>query len=53
MRALMTGRTSFVIAHRPSTLATCDAQLVIERGRLATSPPASVPDAPLRVLSDA
>jgi ATP-binding cassette, subfamily B, bacterial len=36
MRTLMTGRTAFVIAHRPTTLAACDVQLQIERGRLVT-----------------
>src|SRR4051794_39196487 len=35
MRRLMHGRTTFVIAHRPSTLASCDLQLQIEDGRIA------------------
>jgi ATP-binding cassette subfamily B protein len=34
MERLMQGRTAFMIAHRLSTLAHCDAQLEIERGRL-------------------
>jgi len=31
---LMRGRTTFIIAHRTSTLASCDRVLVLERGRL-------------------
>jgi ATP-binding cassette subfamily B protein len=34
MRRLMRGRTTFVIAHRLSTLEDCDRLLVIEHGRL-------------------
>src|SRR5207249_504699 len=34
MERLMSGRTSFMIAHRVSTLSSCDALLVIEHGRL-------------------
>ena len=35
MERLMHGRTTFMIAHRPSTLTTCDVLLAIENGRLA------------------
>jgi ATP-binding cassette, subfamily B, bacterial len=35
MERLMRDRTTFVIAHRPSTLSHCDTLLVIEEGRLA------------------
>lgn len=31
---LMEGRTTFIIAHRPSTLESCDKVLVLERGRV-------------------
>jgi ATP-binding cassette subfamily B protein len=34
MERLMRGRTTFMIAHRQSTLANCDAQLEIEYGRV-------------------
>jgi ATP-binding cassette subfamily B protein len=34
---LMRGRTTFLIAHRLSTLAACDIRFVIERGRLVES----------------
>jgi len=34
METLMRGRTTFIIAHRLSTLKNCDVQLVIEQGRL-------------------
>src|SRR5207253_2908882 len=34
MERLMQGRTTFMIAHRPSTLTTCDVLLAIENGRL-------------------
>jgi ABC-type multidrug transport system fused ATPase/permease subunit len=34
LERLMQGRTTFMIAHRLSTLATCDARLEIEHGRL-------------------
>jgi ATP-binding cassette subfamily B protein len=37
---LMIGRTTFVIAHRLSTLDGCDVRLHIEGGRLVTLPPA-------------
>jgi ATP-binding cassette subfamily B protein len=36
MQRLMRGRTTFVIAHRPSTLAACHLQLQIEGGRIAS-----------------
>ena len=35
---LMYGRTSFMIAHRTSTLANCDVLLRIENGRVVTVP---------------
>src|SRR6185312_10833864 len=35
MRRLMQGRTTFLIAHRLTTLDTCDAVLILEHGRLA------------------
>ena len=34
MQRLMNGRTTFLITHRPDTLAHCDARLVIEQGRV-------------------
>jgi ATP-binding cassette subfamily B protein len=34
MARLMSGRTAFMIAHRPSTLAICDARLEIDHGRV-------------------
>jgi ATP-binding cassette, subfamily B, bacterial len=40
LQRLMHGRTTFMIAHRLSTLDTCDLRLYIERGRLAESPAA-------------
>ncbi len=39
MERLMRGRTTFMIAHRLSTLEYCDTRLVIERGRLAGGSP--------------
>lgn len=38
MDRLMTGRTSFMIAHRLGTLDLCDTQLVIEQGRITATP---------------
>jgi ABC-type multidrug transport system fused ATPase/permease subunit/GT2 family glycosyltransferase len=38
MERLMNGRTSFMIAHRTSTLANCDVLFRIEHGRLITIP---------------
>ena len=34
MQRLMEGRTTFIIAHRPNTLASCDRVLVLEQGRV-------------------
>ena len=39
MDRLMEGRTSFLITHRQSALATCDVQLHLERGRLLEATP--------------
>jgi ATP-binding cassette, subfamily B, bacterial len=39
MDRLMAGRTTFMIAHRLQTLASCDVRLEIEDGRLATGAP--------------
>ncbi|MGH9856807.1 MAG: ABC transporter ATP-binding protein, partial [Acidobacteriota bacterium] len=36
MERLMHGRTTFIIAHRLSTLDNCDLVLVLEEGRLLT-----------------
>jgi ATP-binding cassette subfamily B protein len=42
MRRLMRGRTTFMIAHRASTLRACDARLRLEHGRvLGMTPPAA------------
>jgi ATP-binding cassette, subfamily B, bacterial len=44
MKRLMQGRTTFMIAHRLSTLDVCDVRLQLERGRLvscATATPAT------------
>jgi ATP-binding cassette subfamily B protein len=40
MERLMAGRTTFMIAHRVSTLAYCDLRVSIEGGRLRTDPDA-------------
>jgi ATP-binding cassette subfamily B protein len=43
---LIAGRTSFIIAHRPSTIAHCDVIIQLERGRLVgigPTPPAGLP----------
>jgi ATP-binding cassette, subfamily B, bacterial len=40
IRRLMHGRTTFLIAHRPSTLKDCDVLLKIEHGRLVEVTPA-------------
>ncbi len=37
MERLMRGRTTFIIAHRASTLERCDDLLILENGRLVTS----------------
>ncbi len=42
MDRLMQGRTAFLITHRQSALAACDARLRLERGRLAEAAPALV-----------
>jgi ATP-binding cassette subfamily B protein len=42
MNRLMAGRTSFMIAHRLSTLDACDMRLEIEHGRLLGAVPAQV-----------
>jgi ABC-type multidrug transport system fused ATPase/permease subunit len=34
MERLMVGRTSFIIAHRPSLLRNCDVLLVVQNGNL-------------------
>jgi ATP-binding cassette subfamily B protein len=39
MDRLMEGRTAFLITHRSSALATCDARLQLERGRLVETAP--------------
>ena len=36
LKRLMQGRTTFIIAHRPSTLENCDKVLVIEKGKVVT-----------------
>jgi energy-coupling factor transporter ATP-binding protein EcfA2 len=38
MKRLMRGRTTFLIAHRASTLKNCDARLEVEHGRVAVTP---------------
>jgi ATP-binding cassette subfamily B protein len=38
MERLMKGRTTFIIAHRLSTLENCDLRLELENGRLVTQP---------------
>jgi ATP-binding cassette subfamily B protein len=37
MERLMSGRTTFMIAHRLSTLENCDVRLELDQGRLAAS----------------
>jgi ATP-binding cassette subfamily B protein len=37
MQRLMKGRTTFLVTHRPATLVHCDAQLVVENGRLVAA----------------
>jgi ATP-binding cassette subfamily B protein len=39
MRRLMRGRTTFMIAHRASTLTSCDARLKLEHGRVLAMTP--------------
>ena len=44
MERLMAGRTSFMIAHRASTLAICDLRLELAAGRLVEAGPAAARD---------
>jgi ATP-binding cassette subfamily B protein len=46
LERLIAGRTSFIIAHRPSTIRHCDQILRIESGRLVDVGPAALADAP-------
>jgi ATP-binding cassette, subfamily B, bacterial len=48
MERLMAGRTSFMIAHRASTLEICDLRLALAAGRLVEAGPAAAPE-PTRV----
>ena len=41
MERLMSGRTTFMIAHRLSTLSGCDVRLELDFGRLSGSPVSS------------
>jgi ATP-binding cassette subfamily B protein len=43
---LIVGRTSFIIAHRPSTIRHCDVVIHIDRGRIVSIGPASVDELP-------
>src|SRR5260370_41443503 len=43
MERLMQGRTSFMIAHRLTTLADCDVRLEVSAGRVARVTPAARP----------
>ena len=43
MERLMQGRTTFMIAHRLSTLKNCDIQLQIEKGHLTRIGPGEAP----------
>jgi ATP-binding cassette subfamily B protein len=45
MERLMRGRTSFLIAHRPATLAGCGVLLRVENGRVTRTDPHAAPDA--------
>ena len=55
MERLMRGRTAFMIAHRTSTLAICDARLELEHGRVVEVTPPDATPAPraLRGAADA
>jgi ABC-type transport system involved in Fe-S cluster assembly fused permease/ATPase subunit len=54
MERLMQGRTTFMIAHRLSTLAHGDARLKIEHGRLVTTTQAAaITLRPARACGDA
>jgi len=46
MERLMRGRTTFIIAHRPSMLKHCDRILRIEHGRMVALASANTVDAP-------
>lgn len=46
MKRLMQGRTTFMIAHRLSTLDDCDVRLQLERGKLVSCTPAAPPACP-------
>jgi ATP-binding cassette subfamily B protein len=43
---LARGRTTFLIAHRPTTLEACDVRLEMEAGRVAAADRPAVPLAP-------
>jgi ATP-binding cassette subfamily B protein len=49
MERLMAGRTSFMIAHRLSTLEICDLRLELEKGRIVTRAREPAPKAPQSV----
>jgi ATP-binding cassette subfamily B protein len=49
MERLMSGRTSFMIAHRLSTLEGCDLRLELDHGRVVTPPRSNLPRIPDRV----
>jgi ATP-binding cassette, subfamily B, bacterial len=40
---LMAGRTTFLIAHRPSTLEACDIRVTVDRGRVVLQDPGGIP----------
>ena len=46
MKRLMQGRTTFMIAHRLSTLDVCDVRLQLERGKLVSCTPAATTACP-------
>ncbi len=52
MERLMRGRTTFLIAHRLTTLAGCDVHLQVEDGRVFRAAPAGVPAEPGRAKPD-
>jgi ATP-binding cassette, subfamily B, bacterial len=53
MQRLMAGRTSFMIAHRISTLDVCERRLQIEHGRIVDAAPAGAPVAGQPTLNGA
>jgi ATP-binding cassette subfamily B protein len=53
MERLMAGRTSFMIAHRLSTLDVCERRLEIEHGRIVDAAPAGAPVAARPALNGA